>query len=52
MIDLDERAAEPATSPCPRKAGRRWQRNLALLAAMAALVEKAAPTDGSEAFVL
>jgi hypothetical protein len=51
MIDIDDRAAELdlTLSPDSREA---VQKNLVLLAGMAALVEKAAPAEGPEAFVL
>jgi hypothetical protein len=51
MIDLDGRAAELnlILSPESREG---VQKNLVLLADMAALVEKAAPAEGSEAFGL
>jgi hypothetical protein len=51
MIDLDERAADLdlTLSPESREA---VQKNLTLLAAMATVVEKAAPAEGPEGFVL
>jgi hypothetical protein len=51
MIDLDERAAQLNLTLSPQSR-EEVRKNLALLAAMAAVVEAAAPVDGSEDFIL